>query len=894
MKKHLSIKKVLDTLHTIAARQNHLVQLTKKSVLLLLMLATGPVAHAMNQGGIMLQGVTRNNSFTFAIQSFGQIEQIPLGQGSSYTFNNAHIINGTQGSPDITLNGTLNFQQGTEMTDVITATSFTVTIESSSLWFYGATVQTKSGTNVSGCSATASSNNHMLTVTIPTNKTFGTIIVDYVANEPFSNSNTTISGINATYIYQGSAIAPEPTVTYNGTVLTPDIGYTVSYANNNGPGSATVTITGTGNYYGTLTRTYTIRNVNLNDFNSLGNNTYEIANTDDLDRLALLVDVAANSCSGLTFKQTADITYSHGSSTTENNFTQIGGYFGGDKNFSGTYDGQNHTISGIRVYKSPTNSGNENKNVALFGRISGATVQNVILTDARITGYRYVGGLVGNKASGTVQNCLVVGSTITCGNTYGGALFGSNNGTLTANHYRNCTVNNTTNATNVGVGNGSSSNDMAGARSVHTLSLGQNVTATGESVAYQGTTYYASNTTVTLGYDNLPAGYTVTYTLNGTALTGNTFTMPANDNATVDASTALITYNITYDLDGGSVATANPATYNVTTPTFTLNNPTKAGYTFTGWTGSNGTTPQTTVTIAQGSTGNLNYTAQWTAHTYTLRLHHNDGSNNYTDMAMTYGVAANIQTITRTGYTFTNWSTNPDGTGTTYTEGQSVSNLTPDNGATVNLYAQWTVNTYTVTLDNQSATTPGTASVTATYDAAMPAITVPTKTGYTFGGYYTATNGGGTKYYNADGTSAHNWDIASATTLYAQWTANTYTVRLHKNDGGEDEYTDQTFTYNVAQNLDTPYTRTGYTFANWSTNPDGTGTTYTEGQSVTNLTDVNGAIVDLYAQWTANTYTVTLDNQSATTPGTASVTAVYGAAMPPITVPSKTGYTFGC
>ena len=123
-----------------------------------------------------------------------------------------------------------------------------------------------------------------------------------------------------------------------------------------------------------------------------------------------------------------------------------------------------------------------------------------------------------------------------------------------------------------------------------------------------------------MGYDNLPAGYTVTYTLNGTALTGNTFTMPANDNATVDASTALITYNITYDLDGGSVATANPTTYNVTTPTFTLNNPTKAGYTFTGWTGSNGTTPQTTVTIAQGSTGDRSYTAQWTQYAFTLSL----------------------------------------------------------------------------------------------------------------------------------------------------------------------------------------------------------------------------------------------------------------------------------
>ncbi|MBP3284550.1 MAG: InlB B-repeat-containing protein [Clostridia bacterium] len=85
------------------------------------------------------------------------------------------------------------------------------------------------------------------------------------------------------------------------------------------------------------------------------------------------------------------------------------------------------------------------------------------------------------------------------------------------------------------------------------------------------------------------------------------------------------------------------------------------------------------------------------------------------------------------------------------------------------LYAKWQINSVTVTLDNQGATTAGTASVTATYGSAMPNITIPTKTGYTFGGYYTEANGGGTQYYNTDGSSAKNWDIASATILYAYW-----------------------------------------------------------------------------------------------------------------------------
>ena len=52
----------------------------------------------------------------------------------------------------------------------------------------------------------------------------------------------------------------------------------------------------------------------------------------------------------------------------------------------------------------------------------------------------------------------------------------------------------------------------------------------------------------------------------------------------------------------------------------------------------------------------------------------------------------------------------------------------------------------------------------------MPAITVPTRTGYTFLGYFD-TRSGGNQYYTATGISAKNWDKAQATTLYAHWSA---------------------------------------------------------------------------------------------------------------------------
>ena len=113
-----------------------------------------------------------------------------------------------------------------------------------------------------------------------------------------------------------------------------------------------------------------------------------------------------------------------------------------------------------------------------------------------------------------------------------------------------------------------------------------------------------------------------------------------------------------------------------------------------------------------------------------------------------------------------------------------------DNGAGT-FSAICTAKQYTITLNNQSATTAGTTSVTATYNAntnLTTAITTPTKTGYTFGGYYTSTNGSGTQLIDADGnfiakagggstyTDADKiWKYANNITLYAKWTARALT-----------------------------------------------------------------------------------------------------------------------
>ena len=110
---------------------------------------------------------------------------------------------------------------------------------------------------------------------------------------------------------------------------------------------------------------------------------------------------------------------------------------------------------------------------------------------------------------------------------------------------------------------------------------------------------------------------------------------------------------------------------------------------------------------------------------------------------------------TRTGYTFKGYNTKSDGTGTTQianTGSISASNTSISSATT--WYAKWQANTYTVTLNLQGGT-GGTTNVTATYDSAMPSITLPTRAGYTFAGYYDNTSGG-TQYYTAAGASVRS------------------------------------------------------------------------------------------------------------------------------------------
>ncbi len=152
--------------------------------------------------------------------------------------------------------------------------------------------------------------------------------------------------------------------------------------------------------------------------------------------------------------------------------------------------------------------------------------------------------------------------------------------------------------------------------------------------------------------------------------------------------------------------------------------------------------------------------------TYTLSYDENGGSGTMDEQAAEEGQSLTVKSNAFTapaGYIFKEWNTNYKGSGTKYTAGQSVT-MTAD----LTLYAVWSPKTYTVTL-NAAGGTGGTTSVTATFDEAMPNITIPTRTNYNFLGYFSEQNGQGKQYYDANGSSTNSWTTASNATLYAAW-----------------------------------------------------------------------------------------------------------------------------
>ena len=173
-------------------------------------------------------------------------------------------------------------------------------------------------------------------------------------------------------------------------------------------------------------------------------------------------------------------------------------------------------------------------------------------------------------------------------------------------------------------------------------------------------------------------------------------------------------------------------------------------------------------------------------------------------------------------------------------------------------------NSVTITYDSNGST-----SGTAPSDASSPytagsTVTVKTnsgalaKTGYTFAGWNTASNGGGTDYA-ASGSAT--FTINSNTTLYAKWTANNNTITFNGNGSTGGSTTSQSLaTANSANLTANGYTKSGYSFAGWNTAANGSGTNFANQANYT----MGTGDVTLYAKWTANNNTITFNGNGST------------------------------
>ncbi|WNX83351.1 InlB B-repeat-containing protein [Agathobaculum sp. NTUH-O15-33] len=336
-----------------------------------------------------------------------------------------------------------------------------------------------------------------------------------------------------------------------------------------------------------------------------------------------------------------------------------------------------------------------------------------------------------------------------------------------------------------------------------------------------------------------------------------------------------------------------------------LPHPTREGYKFIGWADESGQIVGNK--DRNMSVSNCKLYAQWEPEAYTVQFDRNGGDKDgsitstkvkFDQQPEPVGIAIGETLPEKKDKFFKGYYTAPNGGDVYFNDiGNSVRHwtidLTPDreaDGGTKTLYAQWRGDEYPIVLNGQGAKVQPVTEVTAEYNEILPAIPqdgLPIKEGYSFGGYYTKTDGGGEKIYNADGSSTKKWSTRAGTTLYAKWEAAKTTVTLDP-QGGQQSGPTIHATYNEPIAAITPPIRQGYTFLGYN---DQSSNTYI-GPNGNGLRpwDKIDATYTLNAQWKANTYNLVVDPQNESSAIAQTVT--YDTAMPSFAKPEKTGSVF--
>ena len=238
--------------------------------------------------------------------------------------------------------------------------------------------------------------------------------------------------------------------------------------------------------------------------NEGGTAAYAIATETDLRNLSAIVNADGNKAvKGLTFRQTADITLS-------GTFTPMG-YHTSNTWTKGTYDGGGYTISGLNVSYINNISWH-----GLFGYVDDGTVKNVVLINPSFPNNSYSAALIGRLAGGSAMNCYA---------------YGTDN--LIRSQIASPTVTNVGRARKVTASSG--------------VTVSPSATDIANGFVYGGESYYREGLALTLSA-TVPTGYTATYSANGNAIDGTTYTVNSTDGdvtLTVDFTLASVYREIT-------------------------------------------------------------------------------------------------------------------------------------------------------------------------------------------------------------------------------------------------------------------------------------------------------------------------------------------------------------
>lgn len=352
----------------------------------------------------------------------------------------------------------------------------------------------------------------------------------------------------------------------------------------------------------------------------------------------------------------------------------------------------------------------------------------------------------------------------------------------------------------------------------------------------------------------------------------------------------LKSYTVTWNGNGGTPSKSS-SSFHYNDALGTLPTCTRTGYTFLGWyTASSGGTKISTTTVV---TKSITYYAQWSINSYTLTFNPNGGTVTPTSKSLEYNSAyGTLPTPIRASdaqytYTFAGWYTAAtDGT-------QVTANTTMDAGNTT-IYAHWTATkrSYTINYQTTYGSLNRTSQSVAYGSKGSCTLTVPSNNAqytYTFQGWYTAANGGGTKV--GSGLTLETPAIKGTVTYYAYVTRSTksYTHSFNANGGGTVSPATITKAYNTALGTLPTVSRTGYTFVGWFDTSAASG-----GTQATTVTKVTGTKT-WYARWSINSYTFTFDKNGGNTPSTTTITKEYNTAvgtLPTCTRNADNTYTY--